>query len=104
MNWLKDNVAAFSGSEEKINEFKQTLASRNIRIVTDESIFKISVEATVNQSRRVLEAWVMLVDNKSTTSGAPASQSRINGSAALSGAGAPKQDAAGLRVLFMRFL
>lgn len=63
-DYVKTNFSSFSGDQTKIDDFKTELAKRNIQILTDESIFKITVYAFVNQSTRVLEANVQLVSKQ----------------------------------------
>ncbi|MGK5087692.1 hypothetical protein WDW86_09050, partial [Bdellovibrionota bacterium FG-2] len=53
-------ITVFKGDQAEIDRFKQDLTRRNIRIITEESEFKITVQAQVNQSVRTLEAWVTL--------------------------------------------
>ncbi len=107
--YLKEKIAAFNGSDEKLKEFTDGLAARRVRLVTDETSFKISVRAEVNNSTRTIEAWVTLLDKKkSSTSGSGTSQ--ISGTSSdippLSGPGQTTTDAnaSGIKVTFMRFL
>lgn len=65
--YLSNSVAAFK-FDDALNKFKQDFQKRNIRIVTEESEFKITVQATVNQSVRTLEAWVTLSADDSSKS------------------------------------
>ena len=65
--YLKNSVSAYK-SDTAIGNLKADLAKRNIHLITDESEFKITVTATVNQSTRKIEAWVTLMpSSKSTT-------------------------------------
>jgi hypothetical protein len=67
--YLSNSVAALRG-DDAMNKLKDDFKKRNIRIVTEESEFKITIKATVNQSVRTLEAWVSLMeDSKSSTTG-----------------------------------
>jgi type II secretory pathway component PulK len=94
--YLQGNVAAFRGSENEMQKFRDGLAQRGIRIITDESHFKITVQARVNQATRLIEAWA-------TLSSKPAA-------AAPPGTGMPPAEGqtqapdAGLRITSMRFL
>lgn len=96
--YIQANVAAFRGSETEIQKFKDSLTSRNIRIVTDESHFKITVQAKVNQSTRLLEAWVLLKDPKQ------ASQASSPQPAPTPAEGETPAADSGLRITSMRFL
>ena len=98
--YLKSNVAAFRGSDEAINTLKEELKRRNIRIVTEETHFKIVVQATVNQATRLLEAQVMVVPPKKST---PAGTPPPGGQPAQQEKEAPATGS-GLRVTFMRIL
>ena len=106
--YLKEKVAVFNGSDEKLKEFTDGLAARRVRLVTDEIAFKISVRAEVNNSTRTIEAWVTLLDRKKSSSSGSTSQ--ISGTAGdippLSGPGQTTTDAnaSGIKVTFMRFL
>jgi hypothetical protein len=91
-------VQTFVKDPGELNRFKTGLQKRNIRIIVDESEFKITVTARVNQSTRVIEAWVTLNEPKGRTPGTNAN----NPSAAA--VPAPTQPDAGLRVTFMRIL
>lgn len=65
--YLKEKVAAFGGSDSKINDYKTALANRGITITTEENNFIVRIEATVQQTKRILEAWVTLVEDSSTS-------------------------------------
>jgi type II secretory pathway component PulK len=93
--YIQGNVAAFRNSESEIQKYKDSLAARSIRIITDESHFKVTVKATVNQASRLIEAWVTLKAPKTSTpaaSGTPQTD------------GEPEAPDAGLRITSMRFL
>ncbi len=70
--FLKERVAAFGGSDARINEFKTALAQRGIQITTDETNFIVRVEATVEQTKRTLEAWVTLMPDTNPSRPNPA--------------------------------
>jgi hypothetical protein len=106
--YLSENVAAFKGNEDAINKIKQDFQKRNIRLVTEETEFKITVVATVNQSVRKLEAWVTLTDSqgKSTSSNKPQGSTPSptpSASPNPQSSGNPPPDA-GLKINFMRIL
>jgi general secretion pathway protein K len=110
--YLTNNMSVFGNNQRAVDDFKDSLAKRHIRIVVDESEFKITVQAKVNNATRTLEAWVTLVGKGSGTSTSPTgttpNPSTPNPAVPpLSGpglqGGAADRDS-GLRVTFMRFL
>ncbi|MEN9722236.1 MAG: hypothetical protein RJB38_222 [Pseudomonadota bacterium] len=103
-NYLKGNVAAFRGSDNAIDQLRNDLRRRNIQIVTDETHFKVTVLATVNQAIRLIEAHVMIE---------PPRKTGTTGSGIASSSGSPPgtpplpQSAptdSGLRITSMRIL
>ena len=106
--YLKENVSVFGSSDEKIKEFTQALAARRVQLVTDETSFKITVQAQVNQSTRTIEAWVTLLSGQSsnTTSRSRQSADSSSGIPPLSGPGLSSStgNSSGIQVTFMRFL
>ncbi|MBS1958682.1 MAG: general secretion pathway protein GspK [Bdellovibrionales bacterium] len=64
--YLKDKVAAFAGSDSKVTDFKTALTQRGISITTEESNFIVRIEATINQTKRTLEAYVSLLPDTGT--------------------------------------
>ena len=98
-NYLGSNVAAFRNSQRAVPELKDSLKARNIRIVVDETHFRVTVQATVNQATRLLVADVMVVPPKKASPGAPAAPGATPN---------PAPDApptgSGLRITFMRIL
>jgi hypothetical protein len=60
--FLKERVQFYQGSETRIQDLKNSLSQRGIEIVTDETDFLIHVEATVNQTKKTLEAMVSMVE------------------------------------------
>jgi type II secretory pathway component PulK len=97
-SYLKSNVAAFRGSDREIETLKEEFRKRNIRIVTDETHFRITVQATVNQATRLLQADVMVVPPKSASS-----RQQGQGMPPTDQAPAPLTDS-GLRITSMRIL
>lgn len=95
LKYLMTNVAAFRNSQSEIDQFKESLTKRNIRLVVDETEFKITVAATVNQSTKKIEAWVSLSDKK---------QAKPPQAGAATGTGDSQKQDPGLRVTFMRIL
>src|SRR5690606_37598642 len=61
--YLKASVSSLR-SDSAIDQLKESLQKRNIRIVTDETHFKISVRAEVKNASKIIEAWVTLKDEK----------------------------------------
>jgi hypothetical protein len=108
--YLSNSVQALRG-DDAISKLKDDFKKRNIRIVTDESEFKITVKATVNQSVRTLEAWVSLTDNSksSTSSNKPQGSNPTptptpSGSQDGSTNNASQAPDTGLKINFMRIL
>jgi type II secretory pathway component PulK len=64
VKYLSEKVAAFKGSATILEEFKTGLSQRGITLVTDESHFKVRIEATIQQTKRTLEAWVSVLAPK----------------------------------------
>ena len=103
--YLKTGIKTL-GSDSAIAKFKTDLSTQGVQIVTDESVFKITVQAQVNQATKLLEAWVEV-------GGSGASKSTGSGTAAGGTATAPTDPNAatskaaadsGLRITFMRIL
>lgn len=59
-NYLKEKVGYYSNKEDELENFKKKLDERNIRIITDENEFRITVRSQVNQANKLLEACVSL--------------------------------------------
>jgi len=64
-SYLKEKVQYFSGSETRVSDLQNLLAQRGIQLTTDESNFLVHIEATVQQTKKTLEAMVSIVDKKS---------------------------------------
>jgi type II secretory pathway component PulK len=67
LKYIQDKVAAFGGSATKISDFKTALIQRGIELVTEENSFIVRIEATVQQTKKTLEANVTLVPQPKTT-------------------------------------
>lgn len=113
--YLQNSVPYFRNDEKEIARFKQDLSSRNLQIVTEETDFKITVQATVNQSTRLIEAWVTLGQPSGTSrdkkpqTGAgnaqnPAAGQNPGDPAAAGIETAQTKPDSGLRITFMRIL
>ena len=61
--YIKEKVAAFGNSDSKVDEFKKNLTQRGIAIITDENNFIVRIEATVQQTKRTLEAMVTIIED-----------------------------------------
>lgn len=113
--YLQGKVPSLGG-EKGIKLLRSDFEKRQLRFVAEESIFRINVEARVNQATRLLEAVVMLLPVKSTPtpSASPKAGEAIPpkppaASPPLSGPGMTDNDekgsaATGLKVIFMRIL
>lgn len=87
LKYLQDKVAAFAGSTSKMQDFKNALTQRGIELVTEENSFIVRIEATVQQTKRTLEANVTIVPDAGKTNPAnpltgsnanPAPQNNLN--------------------------
>lgn len=56
--YLTTNVAAYKSNSQGLQKLQQDFSTRGIQLLTDESLFKITVQAKVNSSTRTIEAWV----------------------------------------------
>jgi hypothetical protein len=61
-NYLSANVPIYRTNPKLLDELKKNLASRQISLITEETFFKITVQATVNSATRTIQAWVTLGD------------------------------------------
>jgi hypothetical protein len=69
-SYIGRGIAGFINNPQVISEFKASLAKQNIKLITDENQFKITVQANVNNSYRTIEAWVDLsTENAKPTPG-----------------------------------
>ncbi|MFL5812364.1 MAG: general secretion pathway protein GspK [Bdellovibrionia bacterium] len=105
--YLSNSVAALKG-DDAMNKLKEEFKKRNIQIVTEESEFKITIKATVNQSVRTLEAWVSLMDDSKSSANANKTQGNTpnptpNASPSPNNTQSQAPDT-GLRLNFMRIL
>jgi hypothetical protein len=69
---LQTSVAAFKNNNNALEALKKNLSAFNL--LTDETQFKITIEAHVNNATRRIEAWVTLGD----TTGGGTSQNNVN--------------------------
>jgi len=103
-DYIQKSVSAFRNDKSQIQQAQQDLAKKNIRLVLDETQFKITVQATVNQAVRQMEAWVTLT-GAGTTPNPTASGSPAPKPSPSQGAnGQNTHPDAGLKITFMRIL
>lgn len=67
-SYLSNSVNAFQKDSSALNKLKENLTQHNIRLVINETDFKITAVATVNESVKKFEVWVTLYPTKSNTS------------------------------------
>jgi hypothetical protein len=111
--YIQKNVNVFSRNPQAFTDYKTSLTKRNIRVVTDESQFKITVQAQVNKATRLLEAWVTLLPLDSTSTNTkdsnkgpapPAQTPPTPGPGQLLGPDGQPRPSSGLKITFMRIL
>ncbi len=105
--YLKEKVQHFSGSDTRITEFKTALTQRGIQLTTDESNFLVHIEATVQQTKRTLEAMVSLVETAPTPPPVPGQIPGLPPNGGIPQNGANPQDAtekSNLKITQLRFL
>jgi hypothetical protein len=105
--WLKNNVAIFRHSDTEIATYKQSLEQKQIHLITDESLFKITVQAQVNQAVKTFEVWVSLgTDAQTGPSASPSVAARPPVPAVPGASPTPASTTpdSGLRITFMRIL
>ena len=103
--YLLKNIGVFRNDKAEMERYLASLNKRGIRIVTDESEFKITVSAEVNRVSRRIEAWVSLGNSESASGGSkPPPTSTPGGVPPISGPGIISKPSSGIRITFMRFL
>jgi type II secretory pathway component PulK len=77
--YIQEKVKFFAGSQTRATDLKKAFTQRGIQLVTEEVNFLVRIEATVQQTKRTLEAMVSLLDSKqkdsSSNGGMPGVQS-----------------------------
>jgi len=99
--YLKERVQFYQGSETRIQDLKNALSQRGIEIVTDETDFLVHIEATVNQTKKTLEAMVSLVEPTVAAPAPPGTPGRRN---VETNAPANTQEKSNFKVTQVRFL
>jgi hypothetical protein len=111
-DYITKNVSAFRGDQKQVQQVQQDLQQKGINLVVDETEFKITVQATVNQAVKTFEVWVSLtgVGSGSPNPSSSANPSPTPSTPPLSGPGGtpagqqtPVPDT-GLRINFVRVL
>ena len=103
-DYLQKNIAFFRGDKSAVQKFQQDLQTRKIQLVTDETDFKITVQAQVNQAVRTFEFWVSLTGTSSPTPSPSHSPSGTPSPPPGSTNPANQVPDAGLKITFMRIL
>jgi general secretion pathway protein K len=110
-DYVTAHVSAFRNDKTEVQTYEQTLDKKGIHLVTDETLFKITVQGSANQATRTIEVWVTLGSNATNpTTGNPNASASPNPSpspqASQNAQGnqqSPPPDA-GLKITFMRIL
>ena len=66
-NYLFKEVPAYRNNPKIQEELKNDLKTRQITLITEETLFKITVQATVNSATRTIQAWVTLGEPQDLT-------------------------------------
>jgi general secretion pathway protein K len=101
-DWVTKNVGAFRGDASAVAKWQSDLQARGIHLVLDQTDFKITVQAQVNQALRTFEVWVSLTP----ASNAPAPKPSASPAPAPVPGAQPSNSVpdAGLKITFMRIL
>lgn len=100
--YLMKGVTTFKNNQQEIDKFQADLAKRNLYLVTDETQFKITVRAQVNNAIRTIEAWVEL--GSASTTSKPKGPQSPDTAPQPGGPFTPPVADAGLKITFMRIL
>jgi type II secretory pathway component PulK len=79
IKYLSEKVAYFAGSKSTMTSWKDGLKARGIELIVDEKYFVVSIEATVMQAKRIIEAHVVLEDGQSTAAPAQSAPGNVSG-------------------------
>ncbi len=99
--YLQAHVRIFRNDESEVRRYRENLDRRGVRLVTDESNFRITVRAQVGQATRILEADVTLVDPKKSPT-TPSTPTIPGLPPPISGAGPTSGPPSSFKVTFMR--
>jgi type II secretory pathway component PulK len=69
--YAQQAFSRFRNDPAEVRRYEEELTKRNIRLVTEETQFRIVVQATVNQSTRLIEAQVAVTPPPTNPTGAP---------------------------------
>ena len=107
-SYLRNAVGSLRNSQQLVDQLRTNLSDRNITLITDESQFKITVQAKVNNATKTIEAWVTLNQNPTGTPppGNPSSPSTppIGTGNAIGSTGFIPPPKSGLTITFMRMI
>lgn len=107
-SYLSNSVNAFQKDPNALSKLKSDLSEHNIRLVTNESEFKITAVATVNETVKKFEVWVTL---SATKTNSPAAGTSAPGASKTQPTPTPTSTApidpqhppdSGLKINFMR--
>lgn len=100
--WLAPNVGSFRNDAKEVTRWQQELQKKGVRIVFDESDFRIVARGEFNQSVRTIEAVVRVTAEPAPPGRAPPPPA--GGGAPPPNPGATPKRASGLKLVFMRLL
>lgn len=105
--YIETNISAFGKSASTVSDLRTKLEKAGYRFITDEKQFRITVQATVNNSTRLIEARVTLLPAKKEapeTANQPSSPPTPVPVPSTQPTGMPYNLDAGLKITFMRIL
>jgi hypothetical protein len=108
--YVARGIAGFQNNPQAITDLKDSLKKANINLIVEETQFKITVEARVNNSYRTIEAWVDLSSSKKPDPGTPGASPSpnqrpgANGVDPVSNPGGRIIPDPGLKITFMRII
>jgi type II secretory pathway component PulK len=94
--YIQEKVGYFSGARNGVNDLKKAFTQRGIQLVTEEVNFLVHIEATVQQTKRTLEAMVSLLEPASNDPNAPAAPIPVPG--------VPTPERSNIKITQLRFL
>lgn len=66
--YLSEHIQVFKANASKVQDLKDSFTQRGIQVLVDEQFFKVRIEATLQQTKRTLEALVSVIPPPSTNS------------------------------------